>query len=219
MDDFKHIDETSICAGKPIKAAMHIFSSDLMRSCQDFAEKARNAHTDKEVRAYNTACVFFATSTIEAKINEWISIAQICFKDEPNSFWHALAPLVKKLRIEEKWNLIATHQNGTLWDNDKEPFQSFNLIVSLRNELVHYKGQFLPKNTPPIKKIKGLMNLLGVESRASFIEDDCSAWVYDLLNSRGLGRWVASKTQKLKVQLMALLHDTISQPHQSGLTM
>jgi hypothetical protein len=208
MDETKHVEQVNTCAGKPISAAMHMFSSDLIRGCQDFAEKACNADTDEEARVYNTACLFFATSTIEAKINEWISIAQVCFKDEPKSFWQALAPLVKSLKNDEKWNLIATHENGTLWDNGKEPFQSFSLIVSLRNELVHYKGELLPKDTPPIKKIKGLMDFLGVQSKASFIEDDCSAWVYDLLNSRYLGPWVASKTSEFESQLMALLNGT-----------
>jgi len=81
-------------------------------------------------------------------------------------------------------------RKGTIWDNSKEPFQSFTLITSLRNELVHYKGELLPKDTPPIKRIKGLMDHLGVESKASFIENDCSVWVCDLLNSRDIGPWV-----------------------------
>jgi hypothetical protein len=207
MDGPKHIDQADTCAGMPISAAMHMFSSDLIRGCQDFAEKARNADTDEKARIYNTACLFFATSMIEAKLNEWISIMQVCFKDEPKSFWHALAPLVKSLKNDEKWNLIATqHENSTLWDNGKEPFQSFSLIVSLRNEIVHYKGELLPKDTPPLKKIKGLMDFLGVQSRASFVEDDCSAWAYDLLNSRNLGPWVAAKTSEFEGQLMALLN-------------
>ena len=80
------------------------------------------------------------------------------------------------------------------------------MIASLRNELVHYKGDFRPKDTPVNKKIKGLMEILGVESKTSFIEDDCSAWVYDLLNSRDLGPWVASKVSEFEGQLMALLN-------------
>jgi hypothetical protein len=206
MDDPKHIDQDANCAEKSIIAAMHMFSSDLIRGCRDFAEKAHNAGTDEEARVYNTACLFFATSTIEAKINEWISIMQVCFEGEPKSFWHALAPLVTSLKIDEKWNLIATYENGTLWDNGKEPFQSFSLIASLRNELVHYQGELRQKDTPANKKIKGLMEILGVESKTSFLEDDISAAVYDLLNSRNLGPWVASKASEFEGQLMALLN-------------
>jgi hypothetical protein len=194
------------CAGKEIRAAMHMFSADLLRGCAGFAEKAKNAKTDEEVRIYNSACIFFATSTIEAKVNEWISIAQVCFEEEPKSFWHALTPLVKTLKLEEKWNLIASYAKGTLWDKGTEPFQSFELISSLRNELIHYKGEFLPKDDVPIKKVKGLMNMFGIKSQASFVEDDCSAWVYDLLNCRKLGGWVASKASEFESRLLKLLN-------------
>lgn len=47
------------------------------------------------------------------------------------------------------------------------------------------------KDVAPIKKIKGLMDMLGVKSQDNFVEDNCSAWVYDLLNCRELGYWVA----------------------------
>jgi hypothetical protein len=183
------------CAGKPIRAAMHRFSEDLIRGCTEFAEKARNAETNEDARCYNTACIFFAVSTIEAQLNEWISVAQACFEEEPKSFWHALAPLVKTLKLEEKWNLIASQESGVFWDKGSEPFQSFELIRSLRNELVHYKGAFLPKDVASTNKITGLMDALGVKSQASFVGDDCSAWAYDLLNCRELGYWVASKTK------------------------
>ena len=157
MSEDNHTDKNKTCAGKPISAAMHMFSNDLLQGCLKLAEQAKTASSDEDVRVFNSACVFFAVSAIEAKVNEWISIAQACFRDEPKSFWHALAPLVKTLKLEEKWNLIASNENGTLLDNGKEPFQSFGLVKSLRNELVHFKGQFLPKDSPPVKKIKGLM--------------------------------------------------------------
>ncbi len=203
-DKVKGSDAT--CAGKPIRAAMHMFSSDLIRGCKEFAEKARNAKIHENVRVYNAACIFFATSTIESKVNEWISIANACFEEEPKSFWHALAPLIRTLKLEEKWNLIASHENGTLWDKGQEPFQSFELIVSLRNEVVHYKGELLPKDAAPVKKIKGLMDKFGVKSQASFVENDCTTWVYDLLNCHELGHWIASKTSEFENSLLKLLN-------------
>ncbi|MDA3833114.1 MAG: hypothetical protein PF495_06920 [Spirochaetales bacterium] len=196
----------TICAGKAIRAAMHMFSADLSRGCKAFAEKAQNAETNDEVRVYNTACILFATSTIEAKVNEWISIARVCFEDEPKSFWHTLAPMVKALKLEDRWNLIASHEDGTLWDNGREPFQSFDLISTLRNELVHYKGDFLPKDSTPIKKIKSLKDMFDIKSQSTFIEDDCSTWVYDLLNSRKLGHWVASRASSFEENLLKLMN-------------
>lgn len=203
------INSESTCAGKPIRAAMHMFSADLISGCRMFAEMATKAKSVNEVRYYNTACIFFANSSIEAKINEWVSITQACFKEEPKSFCHSLAPLVKKLKLSEKWDLIASNGNGTLWDKGKEPFQSYEVISSLRNELVHYKGQLLPKNEAPNRKIKGLMDRFGIKSQSTFIENDCSGWVSDLLNCRELGNWVATMTEDFFNNILVLLNDEI----------
>jgi len=73
---------------------------------------------------------------------------------------------------------------------------------------VHYKGKFLPKDEAPIKKIKALMEKFGVESQSTFIEDDCSGWVYDLLNCRELGDWVASKTIEFERSFLILLNSS-----------
>ena len=201
------IKSESTCVGKPIRAAMYMFSADLISGCKMFAEMAKKAKAVNKVRYNNTACIFFATSSIEAKINEWVSIAQACYEDEPKSFCHSLAPLVKKLKLSEKWDLIASNGNGTLWDNGKEPFQSYEVISSLRNELVHYKGQLLTKNEAPNRKIKGLMDKFGIKSQSTFIEDDCSGWVSDLLNCRELGDWVATMTEDFFNNILALLSD------------
>jgi len=194
----------STCAGKKIRASMQMFSHDLLDGCIMFAELAKKAQSENKIRCYNTACIFFATSSIEAKINEWISIAQACYKDEPKSFCHSLAPLVKKLTLSEKWNLIAANENGTLWDKSKEPFQSYELIISLRNELTHYKGQFLEKGGAPNRKIKDLMNRFGIKGKSKFVEDDTYSWVHDLLSCRELGKWIASRIIKFDNSILAL---------------
>ena len=111
----------------------------------------------------------------------------------------------KKLKLSEKWDLIASNGNGILWNNSIEPFQSYELIASLRNELVHYKGMLLAKNEAPNRKIKGLMDKFGIKSNATFVEDDCSGWVRDLLNYRKLGLWVADKIEDFSSQILFLL--------------
>jgi len=201
-----HINNESSCAGKPIKAVMDMFSADLINGCRMFANMAKETKSVNEVKHYNTACIFFATNSIEAKINEGVSIAQVCFKDEPKSFCHSLSPIMKKLKLSEKWDLIASNENGTLWDNSKEPFQSYELISSLRNELIHYKGMLLPKDEAPNRRIKGLMDRFGIKSNSTFIEDDCSGWVSDLLNCRELGSWVAERTEDFSGNILSLLN-------------
>lgn len=194
------------CAGKPIKASMEVFSADLIMGCRKFAILANEARGVNQSQHFNTACIFFAISSIEAEINELISLAQSCYREEPNSFCHVFSPsLTKKLSLSEKWNFIAANENGTLWDSSIEPFQSFELINSLRNELVHYKGKMLPKGEAPNRKIKGLLDRFGVKTNSSFHEDDCSGWVRALLENKIVGLWVADRIEYFSDQILVLI--------------
>ena len=111
----------------------------------------------------------------------------------------------KALSLKGKWNLIATISQGAKWDSGSEPFQSYELVTALRNELVHFKGELLGKDEAPNRKINGLMAQLGIESGATFIEDDASSWVADLLMHRELGRWVFERIEPFYRDVTALL--------------
>ena len=201
------VDEDATCAGKSIAGAMHPFSEDLTKGCQFFAQLAQTSTQAEEIRYANTACIFIAASAIEAKVNEWISISQILGGEGkiPEDFWKSLVSLQRNLRFEDKWNLIASLHNGKLWDRGQDPFQSFDIIVSLRNELIHYKGQFLGRDETPNKKIKDLMRRFGVKSHATFIEDEVSTWVEDLLKVKELGGWICSKIKSFCNDAYSLL--------------
>ncbi len=186
--------DENTCVGKPIKAAMSNFSADFLHGCKKFSELARSIENVQEIRIFNSSSIINAACYLEAKINEEISIGVLCYGFEPNSTeskeWSTIQNLQKKLTVQEKWDLVSLRTGGMLWDKGKEPFQSFEVISSLRNELVHFKGAFLGKDEDPNKKIAGLMKNLGVASTASWVEDDCSSWVTDLLNSKELSSWV-----------------------------
>ncbi|GGK54543.1 hypothetical protein [Amphritea balenae] len=188
------ISEENTCAGKPIKAAMIPFSGDFLHGCKKFAELARSSENEQDIRIFNSSSIINAACFLEARINEEISIGVLCYgfeEDSPESKeWSTIQNLQKKLTVQEKWDLVSLRTNGALWDKGREPFQSFEIISSLRNELVHFKGEFLGKDEAPNKKIAGLMKSFGVSSSATWIEDDCSSWVSDLLNSKELSVWV-----------------------------
>lgn len=194
------------CGGAQIRGAMHPFSHDLIQGCERFSKLAKESADAVDVRLYNTACLMFAVSAIDAKVNEWIAI-EVAVEDAqiPVAFWNELAEIQKSLRLEQKWNLIAGLHNGTLWDRGSEPFQAYEIITALRNELVHFKAQFLGKDEAPSRKIKGLMTHLGLKSDASFIGDDISTWVADLLGFKGLGVWVHGKVRPFYDDVFRLL--------------
>ena len=197
--------DDATCGGKEIAAVMHPYSRDLVQGCSHYAEMAKSAKFPQETLMHNTACVLFGASSIEAKLNERVSMAKLVLEGDKAGFWSVMASMKQGLSLQQKWNLIASHEGGTLWDSGKEPFQSFETVASLRNELVHYKGEFLPKDKAPVNRISGLMQLLGVKSNATFVEDDCSAWIHDLLTCRELGGWVSKKISDLDAQFDVLV--------------
>lgn len=198
--------EDAICAGKSISGAMHIFSTDLLQGCSYFAAEAERERDHEKRRFCATACIFFGASVMETKVNEWISISTTIANTEiPQEFWKTLQNSQKNLRFEEKWNLIASVSGGTLWDSGKEPFQSYSVILALRNELVHYKGQFLGKDEAPSKKIKDLLAKFRIQSKATFVEADASSWLADLLNEPTLARWIADRVNYFHADAYKLL--------------
>ena len=187
--------DENTCAGKPIKSAMHIFSSDLLKGCKRFVELIELNNNDQDIVIFNTSCVLNAVCFLEARINEQISIAVMCFDEDEREgkSWRVIQRLQKKLTLQEKWDLIAVNTNGLLWDKGVEPFQSLDIIISLRNELVHYKGELFSENKAPNNKILQLMKKFGVTSNTTWIEDDFSIWINDLLCSKSLSKWIFNK--------------------------
>ena len=176
------------CEGAEIGASMYGFSSDLFDACKYNAYIAKNADKDFQIRSANMSCVFFSISAVEAKLNELISVYAAIGDEE--SVWKHVQINGEKKPTSGKWNVIVESTGGKRWEHDQEPFKSFNLVKGLRNELVHFKGELLEKDQAPNKKIKIIMEKLGVESTSSFMEDDCSSWVSDLLDCRELGALV-----------------------------
>lgn len=184
--------EHGTCAGAKIKSAVHMYSNDLFQGCEHFSELAKSFENPFEIRMANSSCIFFGVSCIEARLNEQISaFSAISDVDGANSnFWKDIEENYIRSSIQDKWNMVAKKLSGTEWNNGSEPFQSYSLVVTLRNELVHYKGTLYGKDETPNKRIAHIMKTLGVKSSSNFTDDDCSSWGYDLLSSNKLGEWV-----------------------------
>lgn len=80
----------------------------------------------------------------------------------------------------------------------KEPFQSLGTIIDLRNEIIHYKASLLGKDESPKKSIANLMKKLDISSDATWIDDDLSTWVADLMSSKSFSNWLETQVTVLK---------------------
>lgn len=196
------------CAGRPIRAAMHPFSIEFLAGCRKFSDLAEETGDGQEVMIYATSCIVNAACFLEAKLNEEVAIARICFDEgsDERKCWDEIKEGERRLSVPQKWNLVAALTGGCHWDSGVDPFQSFETISSLRNELVHFKGDLLGKDEAPSRKIAGLMRQLGIKSKATWIEDDCSSWITDLLSEKTVVRWVSEKITSFDKQYYALMH-------------
>lgn len=187
---------------------MHRFSVEFLAGCRKFSELAQGTDDGREVMIYGTSCIVNAACFLEAKLNEEVAIARICFDEgsDERKRWDEIREGERRNSVPQKWNRIAALTGGCRWNSGKDPFQSFETISSLRNELVHFKGDLLGKDEAPTRKIAELMRQLGVQSEATWSDDDCSSWVTDLLSGKSVVRWVSEKITSFDQQYYSLMH-------------
>ncbi len=199
-------DKNDSCAGKPVRGAASLMSHIFLTGCRNFVAELKGPVSQLRRVELNTACVMFAASYWEAMLNEMIAISKIAEDPELRpGFVESLRDAERRLTLQDKWNLWVSVVGGIHWDSSVEPFQSFELIVALRNELVHYKADFFGKDETPSRKIKGLLTRFAGSSPASFLDDDVSTWVSDLLGRPALGDWILEHLDAVEEKRFDLL--------------
>jgi hypothetical protein len=99
-------------------------------------EGSVEAHIQMQHRAITA--IITSTMATEAFINV-IAEEQLSLTE-----WRA----VEKANLAEKWILVTKLLTDKVWDKGSQPFQDFNRLIKLRNELVHYKPKFVEGNIP-----------------------------------------------------------------------
>ena len=184
------------------------FSFDLTHGYIEFASRAVAEDDRRLRRAYNAAAVVFSVATIEAVLNERISLTINIFStDEEEPVVAALAAMQRTLGLKDKWNLLAATRRSRPWNSGIEPFQSWDVLIALRNEILHFKAQFLQHRETPVLRLRSLLRVLEVDADPE--QDDVSYWLEAALGSRKLGPWITEKVQY--ADILALL-DPIGTP-------
>jgi hypothetical protein len=203
------------------KKSLHLFSSDLVWGCRHHAMLAGQSQDTYRTFTANLSCILFAGSFLEAKLNE-LSAEMVESETEqrpkaPLAFWKVLHSLRKSLGIMEKWNLLASVSNGKLWDSSSDPFQSYDLILSLRNELVHYKGEYSTVCEPPVNKINALVQRFKVPefTVAGLGIPIEPGWITRLLSSKELGGWISATVDDFDMKFRSLTTFSPGQNSQS----
>ena len=176
--------------------SMTFFSLILLRGCVEFAKSAQTECLGDRIIEKNTACVMFAAAYIEATLNEYLEL--FCVVDDspevPRDYWESVIRIQKKVQVPEKWDLIASIAGGKIWDSSCDPFQFFDDIIALRNELIHYKGRFLEVGKAPTNRLTRLVEKFQLQSQVVVGDGPkVSSWVIELLSNERLADWIAKQ--------------------------
>jgi hypothetical protein len=188
--------------------SMGVFSVTLLRGCSQFANLASTESNGDRIIELNAACVMFSAAYIEAMLNEELVLfATLENKfDVPTAYWESVIRLERDIRAKDKWNLIASPLGGTLWDSSREPFQFLEDMLALRNELVHYKGQFLNVGTAPTNRLSRFVERFKIKSHVTIGNaPEVSPWVLELLSNEELSRWISDRLRAFHRERISLL--------------
>ncbi len=97
-------------------------------------KKGINNHCSHALPAY--AC---AVASVEAFINEMLlsRMSKSYFKTSP--LWSLEKDWYEKLEIKAKLIIVPQLLFGKTFERDKQPFQDMSLLITIRNDIVHYK--------------------------------------------------------------------------------
>jgi hypothetical protein len=135
-----------------------------------------NGFTRHAIPAY-----FVATTAVESFLNEiFLSPAgRVFFKNisEDVNYWEWL----EKIELPNKLIHIPQLLLGRTFDTSMKPYQDMRLLITLRNELVHFKMEFKEPNS-----VKDL------QQKKIALKEIGSSWVHNVSSLRGI--WWAHNT-------------------------
>lgn len=128
---------------------------------------------------YPSAVIVLVSTSLDAYINETLAFFQL-MELEPNKRLQIAA--LRKRKSKEKWVRASKILAGKAFDTNTEPYLSFDLMLTLRNKLVHYSAEFRTPNEYPLPKIDEY------KQRFTFTYEGTSDWTSQVLNLE-CARW------------------------------
>jgi hypothetical protein len=150
----------------------------------------------------SSAAVILLHSCLEAYLNEFLATMR---QLEAQKCGSAISQL-DRVDLKQKWLRAPLIFGTSTFDTSAEPYQSFCLFVSLRNELVHYVPRFRTPEEYPSKKIKAL------SSKFIFAYKGSADWTTQVL-TLNCARWGC----RTVLNMIREFHEYAGGPNMSGL--
>jgi len=152
--------------------------------------------------------IVLAAASLEAFINEYINWTVEALEKEDNESKRTVTRLVKELveesnrtEVKLKWQLTAHLLWQHLFDESKSPWQDFETLIRLRNDLMHYKGQSRDPGYMP-RYLGRLMHMVGPATNPiGGIFGSSVTWV-DRLCTYEIATWAFNTSVKMIDQML-----------------
>ena len=172
------------------------FTADMLQG------KPLESKTFSVATALPLAAVILAHASLEAYLNEFLNLREHM---DPQK-WAAAISELRRASIQSKWALAAQLFGGKSFDKAGEPYQSFSLLVTLRNELIHYDPGFRPLGTFPSKTIEAL------NIKFPFEYPGKTDWTVQVLNPK-CAKWVCGTVRAM----ISKFHELVGDPDLTAL--
>jgi len=137
-----------------------------------------------------------AAASLEAFINEfcWDRIDDIKSAGGEAYWLRGLEEIIgQKVEVRLKWKLVPQLLWQKAFDESKPPWQDFNVLINLRNSLLHYKMEYLPLGKVP-KYLGHIQHLLSSKTQhtgrpRTLVEIERSQTWIDRICNLDVARW------------------------------
>ncbi|MCK5385209.1 MAG: hypothetical protein KAJ29_06485 [Alphaproteobacteria bacterium] len=189
---------------------MRPLSDNFTRSFELFPILIAHCNDERDIRIYNIALLTNCVAHIESKINEKLQHLQTrkAFLEADYQDINTacdITSIKKTEKISEKWDRIKNMESSpNKWDNGNLIFSNFSSLCSLRNEVLHYKCDYLAAGEVPIKRIKNIMNQVCDEQpygKKLYHKQMYESWCSYLLLHKKLAEWSIETTKTLEKNL------------------
>ena len=186
---------------------MRPLSDNFTRSFELFSALIAHCNDDRDIRVYNIALLTNCVAYIEGKVNEKLQSLQTrkAFLEADYQDIEAesnITSIKRGEKIRQKWNRIKDLETSPdKWDNGKLVFANFSFLCDLRNEVLHYKCDYLSTGEVPTKSIENIMHQVCDEQpygEKPYYRQMFESWCSYLLMQKKLSEWCISTTRELE---------------------
>ena len=194
-------------APRPAVQTMRPLSDNFVRSFELFPHLIAHCNDDRDIRIYNIALLTNCVAYIESALNEKLqhlqtrkAFLETNYEDIDDAC--NITSIKKTEKIHRKWDRIKKMEGSPdKWDEGHSLFSNFSALCSLRNEVLHYKCDYLEADEVPSKRIKTIMHQVCDEQpygKKPYHKQLFESWCSYLLMQKKLAEWCITTTKNLK---------------------